>query len=190
MTIETWLASHQLEGNRYHEFFANHAIQDEQELPCLALTNEDLRYIGIKIGHRKKLLSAIAAVRAAGQLPTPTAATILPNARMDLIRRLIAIAISVGFVARLAKMDWLTGGQLPSEAGQWEEITRIATAMVLIVAGWEWYHRDVDTLPLNRRYRFVVDILIVVMSVVPIDYSSICSMGHFCYGRVPPSLRS
>ena len=74
-------------------------------------------------------------------------------------------------------MDWLTTGKLPEKLADWEEAARLGTAMLFIIVGWEWYHRDVDTRPLNKGYRFAVDILIVLTSTVLL-LSSTTGSGH------------
>src|ERR1700751_4498800 len=70
MDIEAWLQGLGLE--RYVPAFRDNEI-DGEVLP--KLTSEDLREIGVAaIGHRRKLLDAIAALGA----PSPTAAALAP----------------------------------------------------------------------------------------------------------------
>jgi class 3 adenylate cyclase len=70
MDIEAWLQGLGLE--RYITAFRDNKI-DWEVLP--RLTSEDLREIGVAaIGHRRKLLAAIAALGASAAITTPTAA--------------------------------------------------------------------------------------------------------------------
>ena len=56
------------------------------------------------------------------------------EARADLIRRLFAVAISVGFAATLARMTWVQNGTLPNPAELNQKV------MHMVPRGW---HVDV-----------------------------------------------
>jgi class 3 adenylate cyclase/predicted ATPase len=72
MDIAGWL--HSLGLEQYESAFRDNAIDAET---LITLTADDLRELGVAaIGHRKKLLAAIAALGAAGSSPTPRAETI------------------------------------------------------------------------------------------------------------------
>ena len=98
--------------------------------------------------------------------PSPRA-----KARQDLIVRLFPVSISVGFATRLIDMDWVKTPAWPSYA-EWEQLARVATAIFVIVSGWEWYHRDVRLRPLERPYRFIIDVLVVILGMIFLYSSS------------------
>ncbi|NCF82049.1 MAG: hypothetical protein GWP74_10590, partial [Proteobacteria bacterium] len=75
--INRWLEGIGL--GEYAATFAEHAI-DEDVLPDL--TDADLEKIGLKLGHRKKLLKAIATL-AEGKPPAPVAASREPVPQAD-----------------------------------------------------------------------------------------------------------
>ena len=58
------------------------------------------------------------------------------EARADLIRRLFAVAISVGFAATLARMTWVQNGTLPN-AAELNQTLILATALLAAVLGWD-----------------------------------------------------
>ena len=85
MDIGGWLRSLGLE--RYEEAFRENEI-DETVLP--SLTAEDLKDLGVGIvGHRRKLLDAIAILRAyaSAKAPPPEAPSTLPNPPQDTAER-------------------------------------------------------------------------------------------------------
>ena len=106
MDIGGWLRSLGLE--RYEAAFRENEI-DETVLPTV--TAEDLKDLGVDIvGHRRKLLNAIALLRADGgaKAPTAEAFTTLPKPAQDgAERRQVTVMFSdlVGSTALSARMD-------------------------------------------------------------------------------------
>src|SRR4249920_2678479 len=106
MDLRGWLRSLGLE--RYEAAFRENEI-DETVLP--SLTAEDLKDLGVGIvGHRRKLLDAIAVLRAYASAKAPTAETppILPKPPQDTAeRRQVTVMFSdlVGSTALSARMD-------------------------------------------------------------------------------------
>ena len=109
MDLGPWLRSLGLE--RYEGAFRENEI-DETVLPNL--TAEDLKDLGVSIvGHRRKLLDAIAALRtdtggkapSAEAAPTPSAPSVAPEDRAE--RRQVTVMFSdlVGSTALSARMD-------------------------------------------------------------------------------------
>ena len=106
MDVVVWLRSLGLE--RYEGVFRENEI-DETVLP--SLTAEDLKDLGVSIvGHRRKLLDAIAALRADSNAktavtPDPTAVETSPQDRAE--RRQVTVMFSdlVGSTALSARMD-------------------------------------------------------------------------------------
>ena len=58
------------------------------------------------------------------------------EARADLIRRLFAVAISVGFAATLARMTWVQNGTLPNPA-ELNQTLILGTALLAAILGWD-----------------------------------------------------
>ena len=105
MDIGGWLRSLGLE--QYEAAFRENEI-DETVLP--SLTQEDLKEFGVgTVGHRRKLLDAIALLRGeATKAPPPEAPSVLPKPAQDTAeRRQVTVMFSdlVGSTALSARMD-------------------------------------------------------------------------------------
>jgi SAM domain (Sterile alpha motif) len=106
MDLGEWLRSLGLE--RYETAFRENEI-DDTVLPTV--TAEDLKDLGVDVvGHRRKLLNAIALLRADGSAKEPTAEapSILPKPPQDTAeRRQVTVMFSdlVGSTALSARMD-------------------------------------------------------------------------------------
>ena len=97
--IAEWLASIGLSG--YAQRFADNAI----DLSVLRdLTEQDLKDLGVLLGHRRKILRAIAELPAA---PAPTETATEPVARDQAERRHLTVMICdlVGSTALSARLD-------------------------------------------------------------------------------------
>lgn len=86
--------------------------------------------------------------------------TLLSNERRDLIKRLFAVAISIGFGAALVKASWVSQGTMPT-ASDFPQITIIAVALAATIFSWDGYHQSIETKPLNGIARFAIDVLLV-----------------------------
>jgi class 3 adenylate cyclase len=104
LDLGAWLRRLGLE--RYEEAFRENEIDDTV---LSSLTAEDLKDLGITIvGHRRKLLDAIAALRADTKAPAPDSpATIGTSPRDAAERRQVTVMFSdmVGSTAMAARMD-------------------------------------------------------------------------------------
>jgi hypothetical protein len=81
--------------------------------------------------------------------------------RDDFIRRLFAVAISVGFVATLIDMPWVKADRWPThlEANQ---LLILLTGLSATVLSWEGYLLSIQRKPLNSGFvRFWIDIALV-----------------------------
>jgi hypothetical protein len=87
------------------------------------------------------------------------------DARHDLVRRFVAVMISVGFASFLARMTWLSEGSLPGLM-EGEQLVRLFTALLVILLGWEWHHKDLGPHPVTTIIRFLVDVLVVIASLI------------------------
>jgi hypothetical protein len=101
MDIVVWLRN--LGLGRYEAAFRDNEI-DETVLP--SLTAEDLKDLGVSVvGHRRKLLDAIAALRTDAGAKASSAPTVSPEDRGE--RRQVTVMFSdlVGSTALSARMD-------------------------------------------------------------------------------------
>jgi hypothetical protein len=80
--------------------------------------------------------------------------------RLDLVRRLFAIAISVGVGAALVKTGWVTEGHFPHR-NEWEQIAIVFLALFATVLSWDGYLMSVRKKPLHDWPRFTIDIFLV-----------------------------
>ena len=85
--------------------------------------------------------------------------------RSDFIKRIFAVAISVGFAATLSNMRWISLGQWPSDA-EIEQIMRLLVAFMATVLSWEGYFVALDQRPLNGLPRFIIDVTLVFLYMI------------------------
>ena len=86
----------------------------------------------------------------------------------DLIRRLFAVAISVGFAATLARMTWVQNGTLPG-AAELNQTLILATALLAAVLGWDGHLLAMTDKPLFGFWRFLINLALVFMLYVVWD---------------------
>jgi hypothetical protein len=82
------------------------------------------------------------------------------EARADLIRRLFAVAISVGFAATLARMAWVQNGTLPNPA-ELNQTLILGTALLAAILGWDGHLVAMSDKPLFGFWRFLVNLALV-----------------------------
>jgi len=80
--------------------------------------------------------------------------------RNDFIKRLFAVAVSVGFAAHIDYLKWIASFSLPDET-KGEGSALLLISMITVVASWEGYLASLRNLPLRDISRFVLDIIIV-----------------------------
>jgi hypothetical protein len=93
-------------------------------------------------------------------------ATTRATDRLDLVKRLFAVAISIGVGSSLLGADWLKKGQLPSSTHDFEHLARLALALFATVLSWDGYLASVQKKPLNDRTRFTIDVLLVILYMI------------------------
>src|SRR5207248_9539885 len=93
-------------------------------------------------------------------LSAPEPSTELPKIRADLIRRLFAVAISVGFATTVATMDCVRNGTPPTFA-EWEQVSILITALIATVLSWDGYLLAIETRQLVGFWRYAIDIVLV-----------------------------
>jgi hypothetical protein len=94
------------------------------------------------------------------QTTPPSNEDIRAKIRDDLIRRLFAVAISVGAAATLAQMQWVQVGRWPCKA-EWQQLFILVAALTATVLSWDGYLFAIAERPLRSFWRFAIDILLV-----------------------------
>lgn len=92
--------------------------------------------------------------------PQPDPISIRSEIRADLIKRLFAVAISVGFATTLASMGCVKNGTTPTYS-EWEQLAALLTALLATVASWDGYLVSIQSKPLRGTARFWTDIVLV-----------------------------
>ena len=80
--------------------------------------------------------------------------------RSDLIKRLFAVAISVGFATALARLDWVKNGTWPSQQ-DYEQLSILLVGLVATVLSWDGYLASIAVKSLEKFWRFGIDIVLV-----------------------------
>jgi hypothetical protein len=82
--------------------------------------------------------------------------------RDDLMRRLFAVAISVGAANTLVEMPWVRQARAP-EFWEWQQLVILVVAMTATVLSWDGYLRSISDRPLTSYFRFAIDITLVFL---------------------------
>jgi hypothetical protein len=80
--------------------------------------------------------------------------------RADLIKRLFAVAISVGAATTLYQMGWVQDGRPPC-IKEYQQLLILIAAMTATVLSWDGYLWSIEQKPLRDFWRFAIDILLV-----------------------------
>jgi hypothetical protein len=92
--------------------------------------------------------------------PPQNVASDQANDRLDLVRRLFAVAISIGLGSTIVSADWVRKGIWPA-AQDVQQIFIVLLALFATVLSWDGYLSSVRKKPLNDWPRFVIDVLLV-----------------------------
>src|SRR5262245_30965861 len=92
--------------------------------------------------------------------PTEDLRHIRAEARADLVRRLLAVAISIGVAATLAKMNWVQNGRLPDPI-ELNQTIALGTALAATILSWDGPLLAMPRRPLFGFGRFLVDVALV-----------------------------
>jgi hypothetical protein len=92
------------------------------------------------------------------------------NFRIDFIDPLFAVAVHIGFVEGLLKESWLHDRNFPTHLGDWANLSLFVAAFWTLVASWVGYHKSIQTKPIIRGERFVVDILLLTLYILTLLY--------------------
>jgi hypothetical protein len=79
------------------------------------------------------------------------------DTRADLVRRLFAVAISIGFAATLAQMKWVQNGRLPGP-DELDQTLALLTALLATVLSWDGHLLSMRYTPLFDFWRFLINI--------------------------------
>ena len=112
-------------------------------------------------------------------MPERTHSEFRSEARHDLVKRLVAVTISVGFASALIKMSWLSDGTLPNVV-ELEWLARLSTALFVILLGWEWHHKDLFRHSETGVLRFLVDVAVVITGLIFLISSTHASAWLLC----------
>lgn len=80
--------------------------------------------------------------------------------RGDLIKRLFAVAISIGFGNAVAGSNWVKYGRMPS-AEEGHQIAIVLVAVIATILSWDGYLTSIRNKPLKSLWRFAIDVVLV-----------------------------
>jgi hypothetical protein len=100
------------------------------------------------------------------------AETAQAESRADFMKRLFAVAVSVGFASTLTRMVWISNGTIPT-GDERHQIALLTTALIATISSWEGYFAAIDVRPLRSIWRFIIDIVLVLVYMI-----LLISSGH------------
>jgi len=103
--------------------------------------------------------------------------------RSDLIRRLFAVAISVGAATTLYRMRWVLEGRPPCLA-EYQQLLILVAAMTATVLSWDGYLWSVKQRPLRNFWRFTIDILLVFIYLLLLMTSQLLTWWLFIHALI------
>jgi hypothetical protein len=103
--------------------------------------------------------------------------------RADLIKRLFAVAISVGAATTLYQMPWVRDGRTPCIA-EYQQLLILIAAMAATVLSWDGYLRSIAQRPLRNFWRFAIDILLVFIYLFLLMTSKLLTWWLFIHALI------
>lgn len=97
----------------------------------------------------------------------------LAEIRSDLIKRLFAVAISVGFASSLARLSWVEQAEFPPTSFWYGQFVVLFTALFTTLLSWDGYFLSIKSKPLFSTLRFYIDIALVFMYMIMLMTSKI-----------------
>lgn len=94
------------------------------------------------------------------------------KSRVDFVKRLFAVTVSVGFASQLSRLLPQPQGNghtlhlLPVLERQWRDLILDLVSIIAVVASWEGYLSSVRMVPINDLGRFYIDIAIVFLYLI------------------------
>jgi hypothetical protein len=104
-------------------------------------------------------------------MPEPAQPSALAQNRADLVKRLFAVVVSVGFANELIRMEWIKQSRGPGPT-ELSHILFLLVGLYLIIQSWEGYFSALGGRPLETRCRFYVDTIIVFSYLVLLTVSN------------------
>lgn len=80
--------------------------------------------------------------------------------RGDLVKRLFAVAISIGFGSAVVTSGWVKSGSFPN-AHEWKQIATVGVALCATILSWDGYLVSIRSKPLNGNFRYAIDVILV-----------------------------
>ncbi|RUV11166.1 hypothetical protein [Mesorhizobium sp. M5C.F.Ca.IN.020.32.2.1] len=80
--------------------------------------------------------------------------------RADLVKRLFAVAISIGVGSTMVGANWIQEARPPNLA-EFEQIAIVLIALYATVLSWDGYLSSISKKPLINRWRFAIDVALV-----------------------------
>jgi len=90
----------------------------------------------------------------------PNSKDLWADYRLDLVRRLFAVAISIGIGSAIISARWVKEGDVPNRT-EWEQIAIVVLALFATVLSWDGYLISVHKKKLYDRSRFTIDVVLV-----------------------------
>ena len=103
--------------------------------------------------------------------------------RADLLRRLFAVAISVGAATTLYQMRWVQDGRPPCIA-EYQQLLILVAAMAATVLSWDGYLWSIEQRPLRNFWRFTIDILLVFIYLFLLITSKLLTWWLFTHALI------
>jgi hypothetical protein len=128
-------------------------------------------------------LSLIKVNRTPPRPPRKTGEEAQADDRADLIRRLFAVAISVGAATTLYQMRWIQHGRPPCMA-EYQQLLILVAAMAATVLSWDGYLWSVEQRPLRNFWRFAIDILLVFIYLFLLMTSQLLTWWLFIHAMI------
>jgi hypothetical protein len=85
--------------------------------------------------------------------------------RGDFIKRIFAVAVSVGFATSLAEMAWVREQRVPN-IDEYQQLVILLTCLLATVLSWDGYFASIDNKPLKNPTRFYIDVIIVFVYMI------------------------
>lgn len=82
--------------------------------------------------------------------------------RDDFMRRLFAVAISVGFATTFSKMNWVREARLPDNS-EINQLMVLSVAFLATIQSWDGYLVSISIKKLHGTSRFTIDIVLVMI---------------------------
>jgi hypothetical protein len=82
--------------------------------------------------------------------------------RDDFMRRLFAVAVSVGFATTFSKMEWVIQARIPNTQ-EWAQLAVLGVAFLATIQSWDGYLVSIQAKKLYNSWRFTIDIVLVLI---------------------------